>query len=798
MQVDGGRLTIKPAAANRHARIAWKARDRGVAFLIADPTRGSTTIEMLSAGVPLMSLPYTSTSAPAWSNSGSPIRKWRYRDKKDPSPIAGITTLKSLPTRFDLKGKDGVVRSLTAPIALPVIMRVTDDSGACFETVFSSCAHNEGRKIKCRGDTPACTGGVPAAPGADRMVDLDLGAASPFPEPSPLRSACMSQQSLVTGSLGDQMTLLDDVLGSPAERGGQRRMRVEFRHHHWPHLGFDDPQNCEWEGVQAGLEPLPELDLIVPALAAAGDEILMRMSGTPALLSSDCVAACTANKLLRPDGEICTCNNASSQDPAGYSMFPPSAYEQDFVDFWGCVIKHYALLGARKFEIWNEPNIPGSFRPDPTDGRDEQSQFLEMFEQMRFAIEQRLASDPDLTALAPTIEIGGPALSIFRGAINDNPPLLPALLQRVDQNGGELDFVSFHMYTDDPGFPFAEGAIDQVRGWLPGGWSDTQLSVNEWQTSLGTHYCQLGPNLLSAPVAGLDPSSNCDHRGAGYAVYMLAGFVSAGNDVAPYVFEVLDRNDLAPDDFYETGMGLITSHGLPKPEAVAMWAASQLNGELLGSSMEIFGDRSFGWIAARDGDGVVHLLLGQFDSEGEMHFMRTYVAAGFDLVELIAGCGCDGAGDKTQQNRCLRAVLDQVSSSGDRPATLAQLCPTLSGGEQTAVLDGLVSREAREPLVGTPMKVSVGIREIGCMTRQVEIFEIGPGMTTTESFRAENPPPSTVGDFNSLYTDEEWKRVGTNLWAEAKTPTRVYQVEAGKPLEHLTVPAYGAVYLRIF
>jgi len=801
LQVDGGRLTIKPIAANRHSRITWKTKDRSLDFIIADPTRGSTLIELLDAGSVLMSLPYSAASASAWSSSGTPVRKWQYRDRNDPAPIAGIRTLKSRPTRFDLKGKDGVVDSLVAPLTLPAIVRVTDNSGACFEAVFSSCSQNEVGKVKCRGDAPVCTGGVPASTGGDRLVSLDLGTAVPFPEPSPLRGIDFSQQTLVTGTLADQLALFDETFSDAADRGGQRRVRVEFRAQHWPHLGFDDPQSCQWQGVAAGLEQVPKLDLIVSALAAAGDEILMRMSGTPALLSSDCDAPgqpCLANNVVRPDGAICSCNNASNSDPAGYSMFPPANYGQDFADFWGCVVKHYALLGVRKFEIWNEPDVPDSFRANPADSRGEQPQFIEMFEQMRVAIEQKLTSDVDLAAIAPSIRIGGPAMSSFDAAINNNLPLLPTLLQQVDQDGGELDFVSFHMYTSDPGSQFAQGAIAQVRAWLPAAWTNTELSINEWQTSLGWHVCQLGPDLVSAPTAGLDASVNCDHRGAGYAVYVLSGFVASGSDVAPYLFEMFDRNDLVPDDFYETGMGLTTAHGLPKPEAVALWAASQLSGDLLGANIEVLGDRSFGWLAARDSTGVVHILLGQVDSDGEMHFTRSYNAAGFDLDQLIVACGCGSAGGTSEQNICLRSVLEQVLASSDRPSSVAQQCPALGVAEQSAVLDGMAAWEAREALRGRSMELSIGVAGIGCSTHQVEVFEMRSGSSSTESFRASNPAPTTLGDFNSLYSDQEWKDIGVSLWAEAKTPTQTYALGPGRPIERVTLPAYGAVYLRIF
>ncbi len=796
--VGGGRLTINPAAGNRRSKLTWKAKDKTLELLVADPRRGPTTVELLAGGSPVLTLQLTEASAAAWRSSGDPVRKWTYRGRDDPAGPDGLRTMKSRETRFVLKAREGIVDTISAPLALPILVRATDASGACFETSFSSCTRNDDRRIRCGVDAAVCSGDLAAAPGSDRVVSLDTAAATPFPEPSPTRGVNVSQQQLVVGTLADQMSMLDEAFGGAADRGGARNVRVDFRAHHWPVLGFDDPANCQWQGVGLGLESTPKLDELVAALASAGDVVLLRMSGMPALLSADCDTGCRTNNLMKPYGSSCTCNHASGSDPGGYSMFPPGVYDQAFDDFWGCVLKHYALLGVRRFEIWNEPDVPDSFRKNPADPRDEQAQFLELFERIRAALEARLGTDPDLAAIAGQIEIGGPAVSSFDGGLGTGGPLLPVLLQRVEQDGGRLDFVSFHMYASDPAAPFVKGATEQVRGWIPAGWTNTRISVNEWQTALGTHACQLEADLVSAPEAGTDPSVNCDHRGAGYAVYVLGGFARAGADVDPYVFEMFERDDLAPDDFYETGMGLLTAHGLPKPEAVAMWAASRLRGELLGADMETLGDRSFGWIAARDPDGTVHVLLGQYDSEPEMHFTRAYLAAGFDIDGLISACGCSGAGGTTEQNQCLRAVLDQVASNPVRAAALEALCPALGAGEEAAVLDGLDARDARAEVAGTPMKVSLGVAGLGCAPLRVELYELGPGTTTTESFRGAHPPPAFFGEFDGLYTDQQWRDLAASLWAEAKTPTRVYDIAPGRPLERVAVPAYGAVYLRIF
>ncbi len=814
VRIDGGKITIKPAAGNKRSKLTWKAKDRSLSFLIADPTRGTTTVSF-AAGAASVSLTYDEDSAPAWRASGDPVKQWKYKDRDDPSPVAGITKIKSRKDRFIIKGAEGIVDTIGAPLPLPLIARVTDSTGACFEAVFSTCQRNDMKKIRCESDAPVCVGALPGAVGADRLVNLDVATTTPYPDPNPLRSACLAQLTFPVGTPADQMAVIDQTFDTMASTGSPRRIRPELRQSHWPELGFNNATDCEWAGVVAGTEQEPRLDQAIRELVSSGDEVLLRMNGSPAFLSSDCsTATCAAANLMSPDGSTCTCN------ASGFSRFPPAAYNQAFTDFWGCALKHYALLGVRKFEIWNEPDVAQFFEGNPANPLQDQKEFIEMFENIRLALEQRRATDPDLAAFSSDIQIGGPAVSSFDNSVGGAPTLLPALLSKVDQNGGELDFVSLHMYVADPGAPFAQDVIGQVRNWIPAGWGQTPIVVDEWQTALGDHACQIEADGVTAQAAGVDASVNCDHRGAGYAAYMMAGFMAAGSDVDPYVFEMFERNDLAPNDFFRAGMGLVTAHGLPKPEALAMWGASQMRGTLLGAEMETSTDRSFGWVAARDENDVVHVLIGHFDSDGEMHFTRTYTAAGFAIEDLIAACGCSGAGGQTQQNICLRDVLQTVTDSNDRPTTLTALCAGLSAAEQAAVLSGIIASEQREPLVGQAMSASIGVAGLPCADHDVDLYEIGPGTTTTEVFRSQH----TVGEFCALcddqnaqngpgcagceeggwcpvcvspFTDAEWLTQASDLWALAKTPTQSFTVSAGASIPPITIPAYGAVYLQI-
>lgn len=804
--IDGGKLKIKPAAGNTRSRFDWKAKDKSVDFLIADPTVGTTTVEMLVGGSPVTSIVYGPASAPAWRSSGNPIRAWKYKDRDDPSPVDGIEKIKSKATQFKVKGKQGIIDLITAPLALPIFMQLTDSAGTCYIAQFSVCTSNDDRMIRCEADQQVCLGtpGFPAPGATDRTLALDVGATTPYPNPNPLRGLNISEQKIVVGDIFD---IVDRTFGSPAEIPSPRSVRVSSRHHHWPFGKFNDDSSgplkpsCEWLGVEQGLENVPDIDVIVSTLAAQGDRVMLRMSGMPAFLSVDCDPVACAD-FMRPGQQGCTCNNAGVGDPDGYSLFPPAAYDQAFRDHWACMIKHYASLGVRDFEIWNEPDLNGSFRPDPANPASAQDQYLEMFEQIRITLEDTIANDPALSAIAADIKIGGPAAAGWDGNMQGVPggsPIIPILLNRVDADGGELDFVSYHMYVDDPGEPFSRGDIGRVRAWIPPTWTNTRIDVNEWQTKLGPQTCQLEADNVSAPVGGLDDSVNCDHRGAGYVGYTMAGFAGAGADVTQEIFELFERPDWAPDDFYETAPGTVTTHGLPKPEAGVMWAAAQMQGQLLGSDMELATDRSFGWIAARDDSGVVHVLLSQYDSDGDMHFARTFRLGGHDDIALIIGCDCTGAGDIAAQKQCAGAKLAAVEAAADRNAELLIQCPSFSAAEHASVLDGFAAKDLRAATIaaGQPLSVGIELGGLPCGNHQVEEFVFGPGTTVTEVFRAKQPPPAGFGDIDAMYTDTQWLAFQDELWNFTKTPTRTYQVAAGQPLDVITMPQYGAVYLRI-
>lgn len=149
-EIEGGTLKIKPAAGSSRSRFHWKARDKAAQLLLADPRTGTTTLELRVGEAAPAQFSFGLTSAAAWRGSGSPPRAWTYRAKHDPASVPGIDTIRSRHDSFLVKGKDGVIDQIVAPIDLPVRITVTDSAGACFTTEFRECTRNDFRSVKCK------------------------------------------------------------------------------------------------------------------------------------------------------------------------------------------------------------------------------------------------------------------------------------------------------------------------------------------------------------------------------------------------------------------------------------------------------------------------------------------------------------------------------------------------------------------------------------------------------------------------------------------------------------------------
>jgi xylan 1,4-beta-xylosidase len=148
---------------------------------------------------------------------------------------------------------------------------------------------------------------------------------------------------------------------------------------------------------------------------------------------------------------------------------PPESY-QKFADISAHIVWHYdqawangEKLGVKYWEVWNEPDNPGFWSGTPED-------YDRLYEITAEAVK----------AVDPSLKVGGPALAARLG-------FLDQFLKYCHSHKVPLDFVSWHIYTQDPnevskraeiihemmkryGFDHAESILDEWN-YGPSNWN---------------------------------------------------------------------------------------------------------------------------------------------------------------------------------------------------------------------------------------------------------------------------------------------------------------------------------------
>lgn len=231
-------------------------------------------------------------------------------------------------------------------------------------------------------------------------------------------------------------------------------------------------------------------------------------------------------------------------DPRDLTKVAP----KDF-DVWQALIEDVvtqlatAPQPARRFEVWNEPDLPVFWQDMPSD-------FLELAKRTTAAVRAVAASHPELD-----LEIGGPAT-----AFPDPIFIIPFAR---DTNP---DFVSWHFYGNHPFFgpdgnegfvpdavyeanarrnPFMTPQefgvqVDLVRSWVG---DDVELAIDEWNVAAG----------------GFDTRHDT-HEGAAFDAAVLTEMERAGLDAADFY-----RSGDTPGKPRVGEWGLVDGSGFRKP-----------------------------------------------------------------------------------------------------------------------------------------------------------------------------------------------------------------------------------------
>jgi xylan 1,4-beta-xylosidase len=179
------------------------------------------------------------------------------------------------------------------------------------------------------------------------------------------------------------------------------------------------------------------------------------------------------------------------------------------------LVQHYKKQGAgiRYWEVANEPDIgesggcPYNFTPES---------YTRYYQHTVTAI---LRADPNAL-------VGGPALA------NWQSPILPALLEFCSTNHTPLDFVSWHIYNNDP--EVFRDSIDKIREMLKKFPTlKPETFIDEWNMSLshppsnpGLQPCFLAEVIWQMKDAGLDYSCYYHIRDWYVSASQIATFMS--------------------------------------------------------------------------------------------------------------------------------------------------------------------------------------------------------------------------------------------------------------------------------
>lgn len=245
------------------------------------------------------------------------------------------------------------------------------------------------------------------------------------------------------------------------------------------------------------------------------------------------------------------------------------------------MIRHYkqgqwnGYSGAIKaVEIWNEPDSV-LFWSRSLD------EFLALYVDAAKALK---AAHPDLL-------IGGPGFT-HAGATNfTSTGWLKKFLDKVQAEGAPLDFLSFHVYTNESDRPASMAA--GLRTELDGrGLAGTAIYLTEW-------------NTFTDPAADLDQARQLRSGALGCSI-LTAGWIGIQDAPIDRLFHYRgnDTNASTPE-----GYGLFLGVGTAKLNAYAFQAWSKLASTAERLSVDLQGDSNLRALAGKDGSGKTVILV---------------------------------------------------------------------------------------------------------------------------------------------------------------------------------------------
>lgn len=293
---------------------------------------------------------------------------------------------------------------------------------------------------------------------------------------------------------------------------------------------------------------------------------------------------------------------AYGRDP---TRVPPSDLEQ-----WEALVTRVvddlavAPSAARRFEVWNEPDLPIFFQDLPT-----------AFIEMALATHRAVAAVEEARGI--DLEVGGPA------AFFADPVYIGAYVEAVTREGLPLDFVSWHHYGNTP-FLGPDGAEDILPPYvLPLypviGQRNPVTSPSAYRHQVEAVRAQIAGLLVGRP--GYDPAFVIDEWNLSAGGYDLRHDSHVGAAFVAATLMEMEAAELDGADFYRAvgtatpgDWGLVRPGGSRKPSFHVFDAWPQTAGERL----EVTGARNLDGVYARAtrAGNQIHLLVASFVASG--------------------------------------------------------------------------------------------------------------------------------------------------------------------------------------
>ncbi len=197
----------------------------------------------------------------------------------------------------------------------------------------------------------------------------------------------------------------------------------------------------------------------------------------------------------------------------------------------------------RYVEIWNEPDF-GRFWPEPRNLVD----FFDLYVQTACALKKAF----------PELAIGGAGFTQSSVFLRQGRRMIHDFLAYIKKNAAPLDFLSWHLYDNDPQH-WTEAATFYRQELEASGFPQTALHVTEWNTD--THLFKDDSPEATALRAG--------PKGA--AILTAAWIAMQKSGVAEAAF----YSGIDPVPGLPAGYGLLYGDGSPKPvgRAFSLWKA---------------------------------------------------------------------------------------------------------------------------------------------------------------------------------------------------------------------------------